>query len=389
MFYAFLSSAHACMTMGENPYIDMVLSLVAIFIVPASSYRVSHIKMYASAMLIAAAAWTMHGSPALTAYFAQSFMVLMPVQLMLLNHDRQLRLFDTLSKWYSILLFISIVWWLLYLIGVPLPHISSEHAWQYNDYGFRLDNYFLFRVDTNLSPWAPAIDYYRYNGFFLEPGHIGTITAFFLFANKFELKRRRNQIFLVTILLSMSAAALMLLLLGYILYRFQQKRTTIIIAAIWLAVAILIIVNYNGGDNMFNNLIVEKLMRRNGAIEGRFAEWTLQLYDKTVRHGNIFWGLGGESLNLMTQSAGYKVFLVQNGIFGMTLTIIAYWLIERTCPSRLALMMFVLYIISFLQRTYCFWDAFLDPYILGIHYLTTTTNAVKTKIRATQPQQLA
>ncbi|MDE7397613.1 MAG: hypothetical protein K2M98_07800, partial [Muribaculum sp.] len=202
---------------------------------------------------------------------------------------------------------------------------------------------------------------------------MGTITSFFLYANRYDLKQRRNLVYIVAIVLSMSAAAFLLVLIGYMIMRFNKRKTLVIVTVVWFSLLLLVASVYNGGDNIINELIIGKFTRDSGALGGRIAEWTAQLWDKSVRHGEIIFGLGADALKQMTQSSGYKVYILQNGLVGVVLTVLAYWLIQRTCVSRLGKLMFLLYLLSFLQRTYCFWDAFLDPFILGIAYLKFTT----------------
>lgn len=366
VFYCFLSSARACMTLGDNAMIDMVLSIIAITIIPGGFYQQSKQKIYAAFFLSLAAMYTMHGGN-LTGYIAQFVMVFIPIQIIFLDSEHQIDLFNTLSKWYAILLGISVFWWLLFQIGIPLPHISEKMSWQYNDYGFINQNYFFFRHAISLSPYVVLEPIPRFNGFFLEPGHIGTITSLFLFAHNFNLKNRLNIIFLFVIIISFSAAAYVITFLGYLLYRFSDSLKKLVIPTIITIIGVIIISSYNEGDNAVNELIFGKLTREQGAINGRFSAQTKLLWDEIVSDGRIWFGVGAGAK--VPQSAGYKVFLIMNGIFGTFLMVMAYWYIMLSNYSKRGLYMFALLIISFLQRCYCFWDAFLDPYILGTLYL--------------------
>ena len=377
VFYCFLSSARACMTLGDNQWVDMALALVGFALMqPHCSYQITFPKIWASLFLGLAAMYTMHYGN-ITGYFAQLCMVLIPIQIIFLKPEYQLNLFESLSKWYAILLTASVIWWVLWLLGVPLPNITQKLSWQVNNYGYLNQNYFLFRNSINLSPNIPPVNLYRFNGFFLEPGHIGTITSLFLFANRFDLRKRINIIYLMVIILSFSAAAYVLTALGYFLYRFSDKPSKIILPLILTLIGIVVISSYNGGDNAINEYIFGKITREQGAIDGRFSKQTQLVWDKTVASGDIFWGLGTIQLK---NSAGYKVYLIMNGIFGAFLTIMAYWFILRSNYSKIGFCMLTVIIISFLQRTYPFWDAFLDPYILGTAYLQFNQNIYDQRI---------
>lgn len=367
VFYCFLSSARACMTLGDNPYVDLVLSIIALAICPKRYFIHVPQRMFAAFLLAISAMYTMIGAP-VTGYLAQFAMVFIPCQLIFLRREYQVELFEWLTRWYAILLVASLIWWILWILGVSLPHSSQKfYAWDYNEDGFMLENYYLFRHTINLNIYAQVESIMRFNGFFLEPGHIGTITALFLYVGRFNLKKWENKIFLLIIVLSFSAAAYMLTLLGYCMYRYSVDSRKIATTFIIVAIAVCAISQYNGGNNVINEIVFGKFTRKSGAIEGRFSGETQRLWAQSISDGGIIFGKGAGVK--VPRSAGYKVFLIMNGLVGAFLAIAAYWSIYRLNCSRMGPYMFLLLLISFLQRVYCFWDAFLDPYILGTAYL--------------------
>lgn len=383
VFYCFLSSARACMTLGDNQWVDMALSLVGFVLMqPQCSYQITFPKIWASLFLCFAAMYTMHGGN-ITGYFAQLCMVLIPIQIIFLKQEYQLNLFETLSKWYAILLVASVIWWTLWLLGVSLPNVTQKLSWQINDYGYLNQNYFLFRNEVNLSPYITPVDLYRFNGFFLEPGHTGTITSLFLFANRFDFKKKTNIVYLIIIIITFSAATYVLTILGYFLYKFSNRPSKIVLPLILVILGVAVISSYNGGDNIINEYIIGKITREQGAVEGRFSNQTQLIWDKVLANGDLFFGLGTIQL---VGSAGYKVFLIMNGLLGAFLTIMAYWFILRSNYSKLGLCMFAVLIISFLQRTYPFWDAFLDPYILGTAYLQFNQSIYDQRFETQNPE---
>lgn len=366
VLYCFLASARSSLTLGDNPYIDLGLGIAAILIAPEGIFDGSFRRIYATIFLAVASMYTMIGAP-VTGYLAQFAAVLVPIILILTKSEYQIDIYKFLSKWLAILLIISFVWWVLWLIGVPLPHISQRLPWQHDSWGFINNNYFLFRNTIALNPYRAVDTYYRFNGFFLEPGHLGTITSLFLYVNKFNLRKWENIVFLFIVAISLSSAAYAITAIGYCFYRYTIDRWRVVVPILSVIAAVFVISQYNGGDNIINEVIFEKFTREQGAIEGRFSESTKALWDKSINDGSILLGKGaGADIH---ESAGYKVYLIMNGIVGASIMILAYWLIQSINPSRLGLYMFFLLIISFLQRTYCFWDAFLDPYILGTAYL--------------------
>lgn len=353
------------MTLGDNPYIDLVLSVIALAVVPKNYFIHTPQRTYAAFFLAIAVMYTMVGAT-IAGYFAQFAMIFLPLQLIFLKGEYQVELYQWLSKWFALLLSASLVWWLLWLIGIPLPHTDVKLVWQHDDWGFIHQNFFLFQNHIALNPYRLTETIFRFNGFFLEPGHLGTVTSVFLFVNKYDFKKWTNIVFIIIIALSLSSAAYALTIIGYCFYRYTVDRWKVVLPIVGFSASLFLVSQLNGGENVVNDVIVGKFTREQGAIEGRFSTQTKELWEQAVADGSIIFGKGASAQ--LKESAGYKVFMLMNGIFGAILTLLGYWLVQRINQSRLGLCLFILMVISFLQRTYCFWDAFLDPYILGTAY---------------------
>lgn len=376
VFYCFLSSANATMTLGANAYIELCLSAISLIVIPRDSFIHTPNRVFAAFFLAVAAMYTMKDST-ISGIIAQFALVFIPLQLIFLKKEFQIRLFNICSNWFAILLSVSVIWWLLWIVGIPLPHISEELPWENNDYGFINENYILFRNVIDLNPYIATTSFHRFCGFFLEPGHIGTVCSIFLYTNKFDLNRWRNRIFLIVIILSFSAAAYVLTIIGYCFYRFTIDRWKVVLPILLIGLGIYLVSWFNAGENELNNIVLSKFTRDSGAIEGRFSLETQYIWDEVVNSNDIYFGRGAIELH---QSAGYKVFLIMNGLLGALLVLVAYWIIQSINYTKLGSMLFLLMVISFLQRVYCFWDAFLDPYILGTAYIScksTVTTCIK------------
>ena len=75
---------------------------------------------------------------------------------------------------------------------------------------------------------------------------------------------------------------------------------------------------YNNGNNIVNNLIIERLRIEDQSLAGdtRYSELMDSYYNEFIYSDKVFTGIGFnkyEKLNLGA-NAGYKVFIVQNGI---------------------------------------------------------------------------
>lgn len=370
MFYCLLSSARASMTFGDNFYIDLLLAILCfVYLTAHNMFSWNIQKVIASALLASAAMYTMHGSDRITAYLGILSSVLLPILLIGLRNNLKIELLNDFTKWMAVLLVLSLSAWLLHLAGLPLPHSTTVVNMYDTKYTLTIDNYYLFRESTssneNLNEviaWLP-----RFCGFFLEPGHMGTIVSFFLFVQCFNFKKWYNIVFLIVILFTLSAAAYTITIVGLFLYALANKSYKTVCATILIVASlILFALNYNGGDNILNELIIEKLTREDGAIAGRASSEVHSQFNRMIQNGNYLFGIGYQEFAL---SSGIFVFFVTNGVLGCLLVLVSYFSIYSTASSRIGFFLFLLFIISFLQRVYCFWDAFLDPYILGLPYL--------------------
>lgn len=369
------------MTFGFNPYIDMVLGLFALCLIPHDYYRNNTTRFTAMIFLTLASVYTLiRGS--IPGILSQFFIILIPLQMIALDTRRQLDLFHWLSKWLAILLALSTFWWILYLCGVNLPHTEQHLPWDRNSYGYRYLNYGLFILIQDMNPWVLPEPVPRFCSFFLEPGHVGTIMVFLLYANGFTMRRWVNVVYWIVIILTFSAAAYTLLVTGLVLYgifrydgsvRGVMGRIRVIFSALLMVgIFLLMTLNFNGGDNVINDIIIGKLTRDTGAINGRFSNEVNRLFDDMLQDGRLWFGLGAVELKY---SAGYKVYMIMNGIVGTMLTLLAYFKILQTHFSRLGLGMLLLVVMSWLQRAYPFWDAFIDTYILGVTFLAVSQSA--------------
>ena len=380
LFYCMLASAYASVTFGYSFYVEFVLAIICYFyfskrkVIKGDNY--THI---ASVLFIIAAVYTTRGAN-LAGYLSKIMTVSLAVLMMNLREDWRVELFKIISRWFAILLAISVVFWLLHYI-IPLPHSTaeSESVWGYYE---TVKNYFFFK-ETSIASSMDTIQ--RFQSLFLEPGHLGTIVTFFLIANRFNFKDKQNIVFLICVLLSLSASAYILTALGYLFSRSLEKGGKgFIIAIILIIGAIIFAMQYNEGDNIVSNLILGKITREEGALEGRVSLEILSIFNQMWSTGENLWLGKGIFSDVEVLGAGFILFFVLHGIIGTFLIVLSYFGILRSCYSRMGLVLYLVFIVSFLQRTYPFWDAFSLTFILGLPYLKNEESKKTNRILCTQ-----
>lgn len=374
IFYCLLACAKASCTLGPNPYIDMVVALICFnYFRKNALFETTNTKILAAVIIIIGNLWTKHGTSSILAYPGELMNVLLPCLLICLRLDVQIDIFRSLTKYLSITLLLSAGYWFLHLSGISLPHFTTISYTESFEQGWVVNNYILFQESFSYIQEGLVPEYLRFRGVFLEPGHAGSIAAIFLFANRFEIKNISNCILLFIVVITFSTAAYVILVLGLILYFLSKRQyNRIFITLVFFGVLIAYFSQYNEGSNIVNEFLLDKLTNEDRGLERRFTEEANRLYDNLWNTFDIFWGYGATVS--VPHAAGYKIFIINNGLLGVFFVIWGYFLIYRTRRSQYAFFLFIVVISSFLQRTYCYWDAFLDPYILGVSYVSLNSN---------------
>lgn len=364
IFYCMLDSAHAIVSFNIGIWADIIVAFICfLYFNSIRAIKVTSSTILASVILIIGALFYQHGGKYYV-YIGILLQISLALVLIDLKDQWRVEIFDKISKWFAILLSVSIFVWLIHLF-LPLPHttVIEESAWNISR---PLYNYYFFQ---EFDPNEGGFGFARFQAFFLEPGHLGTIVALFLFADHYDFFKKRNVIFIIAVIISLSASAYVLVAVGYILYKYSRNKSSqFLLGILFVVFFIWFFAEYNGGDNAINNLIFGKLTREEGAIEGRVTFKVIQVFNNMWSTGDdLLFGKGvfGEDLF----GAGFFLFFVQQGIIGTILLIFVYFNIYKSCKSSYGFLFFLLYIISFLQRTYPYWDFFIITFILGLSYV--------------------
>lgn len=165
-------------------------------------------------------------------------------------------------KGFFILCCVSLLFWVLHLIGVGLPHTTFVFGLKGDgEYQYVFDNYYFFVTLSQHSLFGSIFP--RFQGVFLEPGYLGCVMSVFLYIDKYRLKKNRESIvFFIVLFFTFSLAGWLLTLLGFVLVKIKDSEKRLL----WMALIALFVfgVNiaaktYNGGNNIINVYIIERL----------------------------------------------------------------------------------------------------------------------------------
>lgn len=289
------------------------------------------------------------------------------VILIFAEKDIKQKILDTYIKVLKWLVGISLFFWILFLLGAPLPHYYSDTSvfYQHTVYYFFL---------LNGQPGFQIVP--RFAGLFLEPGHVGTTCCFALFIERFNLKKSSSWIFLIAILLSFSLAAYGLLIGSLLLYLITKRKGIMYVglSLFLFGIVVFVSININRGDNLLNNYIFSRLEIVDGGLAGNNRTSTVleNTYRRYIETDEKWFGAGrsvyesNSDVNLLVGSAGTKRFIYLYGIVGLSLVLLFFVFYALSSKSILSLSFLIVFIVANMIRDYPLKELWLYTYILSV-----------------------
>lgn len=285
----------------------------------------------------------------------------------------------------AIMLSVALIFWILYLIGFPLPHYSDN-----SDPFYKYEMYPFFNVVVGVNAMEILT---RFAGPFLEPGHNATICVFLLFINGFRLKDPVNIVLLLSVLFSLSLAGYGLLIGAVILYMLYKKRilSMLLMISVFLGVGIGS-AYYLKGENPVYEIVFSRLeMNENGddIVGNNRTSMVFDLnYAKFLKSDKIWTGMGKRAFgskedgsdNVTIGSAGVKRYIFIRGYIGLALILIFilyYWAHYRSLSTFGFL---VIYIVANLIRDYPTKEMWMYIFLMGMPLLYYQVLSHKRKI---------
>ncbi len=287
----------------------------------------------------------------------------------LLSEEEKERLVVLFTRIFTVIVGISLLFYALYLLGVDLPYgtVRYESNTGYPD--FRCYLFFLLRNEPSLI--------IRFQSVFLEPGHLGMVSALLLYVNDYSLRRPAVWVLFIALFVSLSLAAYVLLLIGLLLrYVLIGKGLLrrLVLSSIWLSLVLVLVLSYYMYDPeaAFSKRIVERFeYNEEKGISGNNR--TTASFDSYYAHffqtGDCLLGVGKEEFIQASWgvrgggNSSYKTFIVQYGLIGVFFVFLFFSVYAYLHKSKLLMGLLFLYVFSFLQRPYALWEVELFLFI--------------------------
>lgn len=311
-----------------------------------------------------------HGDILATAIYTNTLTVLFPLMLMVCISSSDKRIVqENVSKWFSWLLIPALfIYALTLFIDLPslgITRFSSSETFSNPTYGID-NNYFFLMTPTGSDGFS------RFRGPFLEPGHLGMMSALLLFINHHDYKKRYNVVVLISLILSFSLAGYVLWVIGFFMIRYAQNRIklkTLLLFSAVLGVIFAFSQLYNGGDNILNEMIFSRLeYDEDTGFSGnnRSGVKTALLYANMISNPKLMLhGYSASELAYLDGEAanGLKYLIIRKGLIGMLLCLAYYvCLLFISKNKKIAVLSFIFIFLMFVQRTYSFWFCWIMCY---------------------------
>ena len=230
-----------------------------------------------------------------------------------LGHIGQKKVFNNFRLFMVVMSFVGIIAFLSYIFNLPVPYrivdfYEDSFVANYVDYGFAI----LF------SEYGAV----RLCGLYNEPGAFGTLLAFLLCADDYNLKDKKNLILFVAACMTFSIAFIAISIIFFILK--ARKQPKIIIPVVLLGVLIIVILYIFASDNPIIKIFFERFVFDDGlsSMDDRTSSKVNKEFLSVIEGGNILWGNGTgylQSIGYEDTGSSYKTAIIDYGILGFVI----------------------------------------------------------------------
>ena len=295
--------------------------------------------------------------------------------IVMLNKEDQAKCLNYIVKWFAALMIPSVIVYIcVQTIGFPsfgkiwvnhIPYVPTSYILR--------ENYLFYE-------YSPAFYDIRFNGPFVEPGHLGMMSAFLLFATRYEIKRWETWVILVSLFLTLSLSGYVLAVVGYLFFLYDKGKISFKSILLFAAVAYSVYLFaklYNDGDNILNEYIFSRLeadeekgFSGNNRVFGEIAIYYAAMFSNIDL---LLYGYSEKTIewlaNNNSRGTGYIMWMVQHGVIGTVLAVLFYLIYTLFSKNRkFALLAFAYVLMLFWQRSYPFWFSWIICFVYGITY---------------------
>lgn len=249
----------------------------------------------------------------------------------LLDNQKILKIYEKVVEVLSLLILLSIISnMLVHLFNIHLPYeiINSLNPGK----GFNYRAYW-FMVEPNLD-----VNFFRFYSLFDEAGANGSIMAILLYADGYNLRKKRNIIFFVNGILSLSFFFIVVTLIYYLIILPVVCRKLKKLWYVVLLIPLLYFLYDNTKDDDFIQFFVYNRMEitDNGLSGDNRTDKAFEVeYSSFLNSSSLLFGKGsGASIKKSTDSSTYKSLVYDYGLIWFVLFCL-FWMSHSFFASRM------------------------------------------------------
>lgn len=274
------------------------------------------------------------------------------------------KIYSIFVRIFALSLVSSIIVWAIINIGIDLPYKILETS---QEGKVSLGRFYQHYPGAIFLANSSGI-YNRLSGVFDEPGVIGTFSALFLAAEKFEFKNKwYTKLILIAGITSFSLAFYILMLVGISVKYYKRGVKKFLFIMIIVILILFVIVNIEIDNPFFKEYIQDRIFTENSIIVSNRTKRTFDSeFNKFLKSSSleVIFGNGHEASKsnpLLRGASSYKMLIYDYGFFGFILLIL--WLVITSMRlnkfNKDYLILLSVFLVSIYQRPYIFNEYYL------------------------------
>ena len=272
---------------------------------------------------------------------------------------------------------VSTTAWIFHLIGKDLPYTLIKFGESDIRDAYIYENHYLYLVNiTNDAADLVSLFFERFSCIFLEPGYTGCLLSILLYLGGYKFNKQNwyNIVFFISLIFTLSLAGWLITAFGFFMHKieFSKNRLKIFIALLCFAIGFyVVVVNYNGGNNILNYAIIERLTGNDEGtiVWNRGSNIESYFYDTFIHSDEKWFGTSKQNL-LGPNDVDWKSYIVAFGLVGfISYLLFLYFPILKCKQHKFELFTLAsIYALIFVQTiASAFWMMYIVYIVLGVN----------------------
>lgn len=287
--------------------------------------------------------------PLFTGFHTSNILIIMSFLLALgLDDSEKVKALDMFTNILACIVAVSLPAWLIHVFVFEFPSFGEIDNSEFKGNIYPMNNYLLFVTMATANT-------FRFYSMFDEPGVLGTLSAFVLFANKYKFEKKKNLIILIGAFFSFSLAFYILTFIGYLSQSLKNIKKILISVILLL---LLSIIAYSAlKDNLaFQYSVVERISGGGvDNLDNRTGYQASRFYDSFIFTSDALMGIGSDEMmnKQLKEGQSYKLFIIEYGVLSTICLLFSYFVLAGNKNINIYFF-FLIFILSFLQRPFAF-----------------------------------